>query len=222
MINFLKDKNKLRDVATLTTATLATLSLAATNPAVAALFKIGFCGNFDDGGQVLLGSSITVDTAQTVNYGFGSVPKVIDAEITTARPSQPNVTYTEEDFFLAGVTVNGLMVDGQPGVDIDQNTAPFPVETVYWRFDDGGNGNNFFNVALPQSIFPLRGQELGNWNFNSDIRVGFAGSREKDPRVRIIPVPEPTSILGTAIAIGLGGMLSKKNLSMLKDDKEAA
>jgi hypothetical protein len=220
MINFLKDKNKLRDVATLTTATLATLSLATTNPASAALFKLAFCGFF--GGDPANGSVdgfLTIDDAfqNDASKNFG----LVDAKITTTRsntaPTNP-LTYTFSDFTVSG---QGL---GIPTVD-----DFIGGESKYWRFFDAA-GNNF-NAVLPISVFPLSPTPPGvtiQFVDNSETRISDVvvfpiPPIRKDPeQLRIIPVPEPTSILGTAIAIGLGGMLTKKNLSKLKDDKEAA
>ncbi len=203
-MNFLKDKNKLRDVATLTTATLATLSLAATNPAVAALFKIGFCGNFDDGSGSVLPSYVIVESNQTgdknAKYGLK------DAKIGTSRTiplgTPPTVlSYNYSNF----VTSNQ---ESYQGTDV-----------VRWTFDSLGN---IFNVRIPVSFLnDLPSLPTFSNDFNTEQRVG--GQPTKDPDDFIVtPVPEPTSILGTAIAIGLGGMLTKKNLSKLKDDKEAA
>lgn len=198
-MNFLKDKNKLRDVATLTTATLATLSLAATNPAVAALFKIGFCGVFDDGSGSVLPSYVIVESNQTgdssARYGLK------DAKIGTSRGTPPTVvSYNYSNF----VTSNQ---ESYQGTDV-----------VRWTFDSLGN---IFDVRVPVSVLNALPSLPIFKTDNTEQRVG--GQPTKDPDDFIVtPVPEPTSILGTAIAIGLGGMLTKKNLSKLKDDKEAA
>jgi hypothetical protein len=47
---------------------------------------------------------------------------------------------------------------------------------------------------------------------NSNFRVGFPDLVVETPDVAE-PVPEPTTILGSAIALGLGGWLKRKNLS---------
>ncbi|NCS02561.1 MAG: PEP-CTERM sorting domain-containing protein [Microcystis aeruginosa G13-11] len=201
MINFLKDKNKLRDVATLTTATLATLSLAATNPAVAALFKIGFCGNFDDGSGSVLPSYVIVESNQTgdknAKYGLK------DAKIGTSRGIPPTVV---------SYNYSNLLGDGSQ--EIYQGT-----DVVRWTFDSLGN---IFDVRVPVSVLnDLASLPIFSNDFNTEQRVGGVLGKDIDDFI-VTPVPEPTSILGTAIAIGLGGMLTKKNLSKLKDDKEAA
>lgn len=199
-MNFLKDKNKLRDVATLTTATLATLSLAATNPAVAALFKIGFCGVFDDGSGSVLPSYVIVESNQTgdssARYGLK------DAKIGTSRGTPPTVvSYNYSNF----VTSNQ---ESYQGTDV-----------VRWTFDSLGN---IFDVRVPVSFLnDLPSLPTFTNDFNTEQRVGGVLGKDIDDFI-VTPVPEPTSILGTAIAIGLGGMLTKKNLSKLKDDKEAA
>lgn len=199
-MNFLKDKNKLRDVATLTTATLATLSLATTNPAVAALFKIGFCGIFNDGSGSVLPSYVIVDSDQTgdssARYGLK------DAKIGTSRGTPLTVvSYNYSNF----VTSNQ---ESYQGTDV-----------VRWTFDSLGN---IFDVRVPVSVLnDLASLPIFSNDFNTEQRVGGVLGKDIDDFI-VTPVPEPTSILGTAIAIGLGGMLTKKNLSKLKDDKEAA
>ncbi|QLE54805.1 PEP-CTERM sorting domain-containing protein [Nostoc sp. TCL26-01] len=205
---------KLHNVATIATATIATLGFIGTNPAAAAILKLSFCGFFEGNpnngsvdGFLIIDDSFQNDASK--NFGL------VDAEIkTTTDSSGANpLTYTFKNFQTLG---QGL---GIAGLDPIFSGG----ESKFWRFFDTV-GNNF-NVVLPISVFPLQltnGRSI-DFNDNSEQRISLPLQVRKDPdKLRITPVPEPTSIFGTAIALALGGMLTKKNLSKLSKNKVVA
>lgn len=209
-MKFLKS-HQLRDVATLTTATLATLTLASTNPAISAIITIPFCGFFGGdttgaSGRVLPGSFITLDTEKTTQAdNFG----ILDAQVSTTRGPNPTDdlrTYTFSDFMPPAS--QGTSIPGVPTL---------PEESIAWKFMNPLQDK--FYIVFPKSGYDLLPTELRR-TFditNYECRVNEECLPEPDKRV-----PEPTGVLGTAIALGLGGLLTKKNLSKLKKDNEAA
>lgn len=235
-MKFLKSR-KLVNMATMATATFATLGFVATNPAAAAIFNITFCGFFEGDtesnpvGQVLPGSYITIDTNKTENFGL------VDAKITTARPvaGQNELTYNFSDFTVSG---QGTSIPNLLSSDGVFDGSGSLIDSVYWRFVDTV-GNNF-NAVIPASIYNNLSGNIGTIELadSSEIRINGSGSKECDARTnycrgqnppptrpgmaRVVPVPEPTSLFGTAIALGFGAMLTKKNLSKLNKKKVLA
>lgn len=200
-MKFLKKKNKLRDVAALTTATASLASLAlASSPVLALTF--GFCGSFTDGSGSVLPSQIRVDDNGNFD-GFAQIATDVNGEIRN---------YTASDF------VERTEADTSNGIPSFKYTFSFSNNGLPDILDN-------FMAFLPRSIFPTQPGQLPDLTLFQpinmmEVRDGIV--RVEPDRLVVVPVPEPTSILGTAIAIGLGGMLTKKNLSKLKDDKEAA
>lgn len=213
---------KFRQSLSVTAATLGILSIVSTNPALAALFNLGFCGQFlnlddtpitpdtevfeapldplpNNPQNRVLPSYITVESAETndagENYG------IKDAKIETQR-----VDLTPS---LISYNFSNLMSSALNG------------GIVTWTFVD--SAGNEFDVNVPQLILNDLPNLVGN---NLDItnierRVGSNPTKDPDA-VRITPVPEPTSIIGTVITLGLGGILTKKNLKKLNEKKESA
>ena len=172
------------------TATLVSaMTLIMSNPTLAAIFKIGFCGQFEPApGGVLPGSFIEIDTDVPENFG------IIDAKIMTTR-DQPGdqLTYLFSDFQVSG-----------QGNDLEGD--PFMEESVYWRFFDteGNNANIVMKLVDWQSLidnnpeFPFIMYDI------SEKRLGetqFVKDKDKGQ-----PIPEPSSIFGLSLVLGLGAL----------------
>lgn len=204
-MNLLNSSKSLSVVAT-AIGTIAALGLS-TSPAAAALFKINFCGTFDDG-QVEPGSFATIDVNPdgTLNTSADN-SGLFDAKVTTTRGGI-SLMYTEEDFFEAG------MGDGISGVDT------FGESSFFWRLQN--DGDNIFNLVIPKSVFPLTGSQTIALNENSEQRPGIPLGKEDDPDVFIERVPEPLTILGSGVALGFGAMFKKEHSRRQKKTKTKA
>lgn len=186
---------KLRDVATIATIPLSTLILA-TSPALAITFA--FCGAFTSGDGEVLPSQIRVDDSGNFD-GFANISTDVLDVIRN---------YDESNF-----------VGREEAINPDTN-----IESYKYTFNFGSTGpsidplNNFM-AFLPTSIFPIQpGEKPDLSQFDTITMVEVRdGTERKDPdKVEVVPVPEPTGILGTALLLGIGGLFTKKNLSKLK------
>ncbi len=199
------NSNKLSSLATLAASSLSTLMLV-TSPALAITFA--FCGNFING--AIPGGTVDGQIRVDDMGNFDNFAKITTADVDGGQVRM----YTENDFVsqMSNVT--------HPDKGIDSFKYTFSFDAL--PFPD-----NKFEVYLPASIFPItpgESPDLSNFRFppgfeQYEMRDGVLGKEPDDLRE---VTPEPTSVLGTAIALGLGGLLTKKNLSKLKDDKESA
>lgn len=205
----LLNSSKSLSVVTTAIGTLAALGLS-NSPAAAALFKINFCGTFDDG-VVEEGSFATLDVNPdgTLNTSADN-SGLFDAKVTTTRDGI-SLMYTEEDFFEAG------MGNGISGVDT------FGESSFFWRLQN--DGDNIFNLVIPKSVFPLTGSQTIALNDNSEQRLingTLIIGKEKDPDVFIERVPEPSIILGLGVSLGFGSMFKKEHSRRQKKTKTKA
>jgi hypothetical protein len=194
--------NSLKNLTTTATASLASLALAS-SPVLALTF--GFCGPFTDGSGEVLPSQIRVDDNGNFD-GFAQIATDVNGEIRTYAASD-FVARTEAN------TSGGIPTDDIP--------------SFKYTFSFNNNGlpdilNNFM-VFLPRSIFPTQPGQLPDLTpfqpiYMTEVRNGII----REDADRIFVVPEPTSIFGTMLALGLGGLLTKNSLKNLKKDNEAA
>ncbi len=194
LLNF----GKLRDVTTIATATLATLSLATMNPAFAVL--IGFCGTFTNGGTV----DGVIDVGNDGSFNASKYAKITTYEVgQTNKREYQGIDFVSLD--LNAQTTNGL---GGPLFDAFKYT---------FKYDSLSFPANSFEAYIPKAYFPISG-------ILPELRVQQVEFRDgifrKDPD-KTFEVPEPSSFLGTAITLGLGLMV-KRNLSKFKQDRDAA
>lgn len=207
-MNFFKSR-KLLNLSTVATTTLATLGFIGTNPAAAVVFKLGFCGYFQDGSGQIDPSFVMIDTdKKTAADNFG----LVDAKIQTTR-NGVTVKYDISNFTASGQGQginNGLV-----------NYSFEDGESVFWSFV---NGLNNFNVVTPiadfNEIVPGASLEF-QVNDNSEIRENIGFTKDPD-KIAVTAVPETSNPFIPLIALGLGGMLRKKYLTKLRVNKISA
>jgi hypothetical protein len=191
--------DQLRNVATVATSSFSALILA-TSPALAITFA--FCGNFTTGDGSVLPSQIKVDDSGNFD-GFADISTIVSGVIRT---------YDESNFVGREDAIN-------PDTNIESYKYTFNFNSIVSSIDPLDN----FMAFLPKSFFPIQPGErpdLSSLNSITMIEVRDGIVRKDPDKLEI--VPEPTGVLGTALALGLGGFLTKKNLSKLKKNNEAA
>ena len=195
-MNLLNSSKSLSVVAT-AIGTIAALGLG-NSPAAAALFKINFCGTFDDG-EVEKGSFATLDVNPdgTLNTSADN-SGLFDAKVTTTR-DDISLMYTEEGF-----------------ESFDDSDPSF----FSWTLED--SVGNIFKLVIPESVFPLTGSKTIELNSNMEKRISDSVFViEKDPDVFISQVPEPLTILGSGVALGFGAMFKKEHSRRKKTKTKA-
>lgn len=194
-INFM-NLNNFHKLATITTSSIGTLLLTL-SPALALTF--GFCGTFDDGGSVD-GKISVQDDGSFGNY----------ANILTTKPGAEDRRYNTSNF----VSIETNAIHPELNIAAYKYTFNYTETDVVYPFPD-----NKFEFYIPASIFPITPgvrPELSQFETIPQYEMRDNELR-KDPDQLAI-VPEPTSVLGTAIAIGLGSLMTKINLKKLKQD----
>ena len=243
LLNF----RKLRDVATLTTAIIATSSVAVTNPTLAAVIQINFCGPFINDRIVSGSTRLIRDGVDPVVDGMGPIV-VTPGTPRPDPPSIPGVSGSLGGFIqldtdlLHDPSANFGFVDaeiettlmGQPNLIYDDSdlfasgtgtelTGSDP-GVVPGEFSQGLSGFWRFNLdGNDQNFFNLViAKEFLNGLKDGSIVIGDQFPMLDSSAVDEVSVPEPNGVLGTLIAAGLGLLLTKKNLGKLNKKEEAA
>lgn len=192
---FLNSK-KIHNLTTIATSSIGSLLLTL-SPAFALTF--GFCGMFDDGGTVSGEISVN-DDGSFDNY----------ANILTTKPGQENRKYDSSNFL--SLETNAIHPD--LNITAYKYTFNYTVSDLVFPFPE-----NKFEVYIPASIFPITPgvrPDLSEFEIVPQYETR-GGQVRKDPD-KLVIVPEHTSILGTTLAVGLGSLMTRKNLKKLKQD----
>jgi hypothetical protein len=185
------------NLATITASSLSAVFLTL-SPALA--FTFGFCGTFDDGGMVDGKISVN-DDGSFDGYAY----------IKTTSPGAEDRTYKGRNF--QGLDTNATHPD--LNIPAYKYTFNYAVGDVVFPFPD-----NKFEVYLPASLFPLVPGERPDLSaFPIVNQYEMRENQLRNDPDRLAVVPEHTSIIGTTIALGLGSLLTKKNLKKLKQDE---
>ena len=209
--------SKISKVSVLTIGTALAFTIG-THPVFAAMVTINFCGLFaPNPGGVVQGSFVTIDTDELGNAAenFGLLDASIKTSLQIVDPTDSiDSDTTVEEYIFNDFTsfvnpTTSLIADDTANGDVSLNFDGD--EITGWRFDNGsGTLLALFRTSELNDLQP--GQQLEENNFITAIQPDFGVLKDKDRPT----VPEPLTILGSVMAVGIGAGLKREHARRAK------